>query len=231
MKSKIDNERPSLFPTEICNPVISFPGILSSTTVASRSSTSKILTLSSKSQCPTLTILPIRYLTYFCIHQNNCYSDILYIYIQYIQYVSFLSQGFWPQLITEMKVNDFGLLNTNGDEWKELRAGVSPIFSLSKMKNMATAIDSVSQHAESTLCFIIRVLQSKNQTLYMHSQILFGSHLFESPRQYNFLSQAFFNWILHIGLMTSWLRWLKNWKCVPDWYEKLPFLQISISNL
>ena len=43
-----------------------------------------------------------------------------------------------------MKINDFGLINSAGEEWKELRSLISPIFSISKLKNMATAIDDVS---------------------------------------------------------------------------------------
>ena len=46
-----------------------------------------------------------------------------------------------------MKINDFGLINATGEEWKELRAGVSPIFSLSKMKNMTKAIDDVRKNS------------------------------------------------------------------------------------
>ena len=53
-------------------------------------------------------------------------------------------KGFWPVSLIHMKVNDFGLINTTGEEWKGLKAGVSPVFSLSKMKNMLRAIDDVS---------------------------------------------------------------------------------------
>ena len=42
-----------------------------------------------------------------------------------------------------MKINDIGLLNMSGQQWKNARSSILPAFSLSKLKNMTSVVDSV----------------------------------------------------------------------------------------
>ena len=43
-----------------------------------------------------------------------------------------------------MKINDFGLFNVKGDEWRAMKSSISPALSLNKMKHMTPVIDEVT---------------------------------------------------------------------------------------
>ena len=56
----------------------------------------------------------------------------------------FTDFGFFPPDAYKIKGNDFGLLNALGDEWRTLKANITPAFSLRNIKNIAININPVA---------------------------------------------------------------------------------------
>lgn len=55
----------------------------------------------------------------------------------------FTDFGFLTELIMNMPINDFGLTNKTGEEWRALKAAISPAFSLKNLKNITTHVNKV----------------------------------------------------------------------------------------
>ena len=56
----------------------------------------------------------------------------------------FTDLGFMDPEVADMEVNDFGLANKKGEEWRSLKALVTPAFSLKNMKNLTPTVDRYS---------------------------------------------------------------------------------------
>lgn len=54
----------------------------------------------------------------------------------------FVDFGFMPKEITEMPINELGLVNSVGEKWKSLRASIAPAFSLKNIKSIGTKINA-----------------------------------------------------------------------------------------
>ncbi len=53
----------------------------------------------------------------------------------------FMDFGFFSEGLSA--INDFGLANTLGEEWKSLKATISPAFSMRNMKAIAVGVNQV----------------------------------------------------------------------------------------
>nr|APH81385.1 cytochrome P450 CYP3024A3 [Tigriopus kingsejongensis] len=54
----------------------------------------------------------------------------------------FTDLAFIPEQLAHLPMNEFGLANALGDEWRALKSSISPAFSLKNMKNIATSINA-----------------------------------------------------------------------------------------
>jgi len=60
----------------------------------------------------------------------------------------FMDFGFQPLVTRDIEVNDMGLVNATGEEWKNLKAAISPAFSIKNLKSSTKLIDEVSNLAK-----------------------------------------------------------------------------------
>jgi len=56
----------------------------------------------------------------------------------------FMDLGFSSVISRDMEVNDFGLANATGEEWKKVKAAMSPAFSLKNLKSATTTLNGVT---------------------------------------------------------------------------------------
>jgi len=56
----------------------------------------------------------------------------------------FMDLGFQSLKVRDMEVNDMGLVNATGDQWRKLKGAISPAFSLKNLKNGTKLINSVN---------------------------------------------------------------------------------------
>jgi len=57
----------------------------------------------------------------------------------------FMDFAFTPIITRDMDINDMGLVNATGEDWRKLKSAISPAFSLKNLKSATKHINDVKK--------------------------------------------------------------------------------------
>ena len=138
----------------------------------------------------------------------------------------FIDNGLFPSECLKLKENNFGLINTVGEEWRSLKSSITPAFSLRNMKNVAVAVNPLALEAVEYLRKFECQEVNLNRLMSFYAMdcigkiafsIDFKSILMEGSEMTKTCGDMFETWrIILVTLFPTLTKWLK-----------FPFVKIS----